>query len=109
MATQEPDWQQATGSPGERARQLARDEHRRTRTIENLFLIVGAALCLLMCAIAILTTLYGLWAGVQVLPLIRVSTENSILLLGMVLLDGVLKFFFFAALFVVFVRVARLK
>jgi hypothetical protein len=46
---------------------------------------------------------------VQVLPLIPGSTGNSILLLGMVLLDGALKFCFFAALFVVFVRVVRLK
>jgi len=45
-----------------------------------------------VCATTPLTTLYGFWAGVQVLPLIPKSPGNSILLLGMVLLDGVLKF-----------------
>ena len=66
-------------------------------------------LSLLVCATTPLTTLYGFWAGVQVLPLIPKSPGNSILLLGMVLLDGVLKFCFFVALLAVFVRVARLK
>jgi hypothetical protein len=108
MATQEPDWQQATGSPGERSRQRTRDEHRRTRTIGNFFLKVGAGICLLVCATTPLTTMYGLWAGVQVVPLIPVATGKP-LLLGMVLLDGVVKFCFSAALFVVFERVARLK
>jgi hypothetical protein len=94
MATQDPDWQQATGSPVDLGRQRTRDEHRRKRTIGNFFLMTGAAFCVLGCAFTALTTLYGLGAMTQVSPLIPVSTENSILLLGMVFVDGVVKFCF---------------
>jgi len=73
--------------------------------IGNFFLITGAFITLLVCAFTVLTTVYGIWEIKQVFPLVTISTGDSILLRGVVLLDGMVKFCFSAALFVVFVRV----
>jgi hypothetical protein len=62
-------------------------------TIGDFFLMVGAIICLLGCALAVLATVYGFWAMKQV----------------MVGLEGLVTFCFFAALFVVFLRVTRIK
>jgi hypothetical protein len=78
-------------------------------TLGDSFLLAGAAISLLGCAFAIVTTLYGLWTMTQVFLLVPVSTGDSTLLFGMVLLNGVVEFCFFAALLVVFMRVFRLK
>ncbi len=78
-------------------------------SIGNIFLVVGAVICVCGCVFAVLKTLYGLWTLRQVASIITVSTADSTLLIAMVMLDGFVWFCLCAALVVVFMRVARLK
>jgi hypothetical protein len=73
--------------------------------IGDFFLTVGVVICFLGCAFAVLKTLYGLWTLNQVVSIIHVTTGHSVLLIGVILLDGLVWFCLSAALVVVFVRV----
>jgi hypothetical protein len=75
--------------------------------IGDFFLTVGVVICFLGCVFAVLKTLYGLWTLNQVASLIHVTTEYSVLLIGVILLDGFVWFFLSAALVVVFLRVLQ--
>jgi hypothetical protein len=108
MSTQEPDWQQTTGSPGDLLSQRTRDERRRYRPIGDFFLMTGALISLLGCVFAVAKTLYGLWTLQQIGGLIAVPTGETTLLVGMILLDGLVWFCLSAALLVVFLRVSHL-
>ena len=77
--------------------------------IGNFFLTVGAVVCVFGCAFTVLRTLYRLGTLNQVGGLIAGPTNDSALLIGMILLDGVVWFCLSAALLVVFVRVSRLN
>jgi hypothetical protein len=78
--------------------------------IGDFFLKVGALICYLGCAFAVVKTVYALLVAKQVSPLINLSAEASSLERGvMILLEGLVEFSLFAALSVVFIRVLQLK
>lgn len=78
-------------------------------TVGNFFLSTARVICVFGCLFAIGKTLYGLVMLKQVGGLINTSTEDSALLVVLILLDGFVLFCLSAALVVVFVRVSRLS
>ena len=74
------------------------------RAAGNFFLVVGAIICLVSCALAVVSTVGALVASERVAVVVPLSARTGGLLAAAILLDGCVWFSLSAALFVVFQR-----